>query len=145
MAHILLARAGLTALVSIQAVATTAIDLNRTHAGNPRWLGHARFHVSWQVANLLVYSVVALWLVWGTGPYPQGRFLLALAITAAPCVGFVMAQCMEPLFGSTLSDPNGMPPVRVRAGRRILLLDGNAIAVYLALVTLGVILWLYQG
>ena len=48
MTHQTVARVLLAALCGLQGLATPAIDLNRTHATNFLWPGHARFHIVWQ-------------------------------------------------------------------------------------------------
>jgi hypothetical protein len=44
--HILVARILFTLMTAGWAVATVFADFNKTHATNPKWTPHARFHVS---------------------------------------------------------------------------------------------------
>ncbi len=132
-----LARLLLTILVACQGLGTPAIDLNRTHAGHPLWPGHARFHVVWQSLTQALLSAVTLALVWSPRHRGAWPFYLAVALAAVPCLGFVLAQSLEPHFGATLSDPGGIPPLAVRFGGKVRKIDGNAAAVYCALATLA--------
>jgi hypothetical protein len=45
------------ALVMIKA------DFNNTHATNPKWTPHARFHVVWQILSYTGIGLVALYLL----------------------------------------------------------------------------------
>ena len=40
-------------------------DLNHTHATNPLWTAHARYHVVWQVLSYVGLAIVALGVLWG--------------------------------------------------------------------------------
>ena len=50
--NILIARVILSALCLALAVIAPLIDFNESHATNPLWTGHARFHLVWQVIAL---------------------------------------------------------------------------------------------
>jgi hypothetical protein len=139
-----MARVLLSVLCGIQGVATVAIDLNRTHATNPRWVGHARFHVVWQTLTMALLAVVELVLLWG-GYVDQGRgFYLALALAGLSPVAFLLSSATRKVFGGTLFDANGIPPLPVRVGSRVVQVDMNLVAVVGALVAMGGIVVIYR-
>lgn len=137
-----LARVALSSLCGLQGLATVAIDFNRTHATNPTWTGHARFHVVWQTVTVALLSGVELGLI------ASGRrdgFYLALVLAAVSPVGFLVAVAGRGLFGGTLSDPNGVRPVRGTVFGVERSIDLNVVAVVLALIALAAIEWMYRG
>jgi hypothetical protein len=121
------------------------IDLNRTHATHPGWLGHARFHVVWQTANLAALSIFEIALILVPGPALKQRFYAAAILAAVPMLGFFMALFARRLYGGTLSDPGGMPPWTVRTRGRQLRIDLNVVAEILGLLSLAVIVALYRA
>jgi hypothetical protein len=143
--HRLTARVGLSLLCGIQGIATVAIDFNRTHATNPEWTRHARFHVVWQTVTTALASVVELGLLWGGWVSFELGFYLALVMASLSPIGFMVACMGRRWFGGALSDPNGIPPVRLDLGRRVIAVDMNLVAVVAALVTMGVIVMIWRG
>lgn len=140
-----LARDSLAAFCIVQGAATIALDLNRTHATHPQWLGHARFHVVWQtatVAALSVFEVIVLFI--GGSNHPQG-FFFVLLLAAAPVFGFFAALLARSIYGGTLSDPGGIPPMRVRIGARMLRIDLNLATEVLAVVFLTALFLMYRA
>jgi hypothetical protein len=84
-------------------------DSNSTHATNPSWTGHARYHVVWQVSSYVYLAILMLCLIWtaGTESWP----LWIAAITAA-CMygGFWTAYAFRPVYGGWLVDKvHGVP------------------------------------
>lgn len=124
-----LARLMLSVLAGGQGLAPLVIDLNRTHATHPLWPGHARFHVVWQTLTSSLLSAVEIALIWWPFPHPRLRASLAAALIASPLLAFSAAAALRRLYGGTLHDPRGIPPLRLRMGRHALELDGNALAV----------------
>ena len=54
-------------------------DFNKTHATNPKWTPHARFHVVWQISSYVGFGLLALALIWWPGPLAIERlYLVAL-------------------------------------------------------------------
>jgi hypothetical protein len=143
LSHVVLARIALSLLCALQGLATLAIDFNRTHATNPTWTGHARFHVVWQGFSVVLMSVLELALIWFPGHYQKDAFYLAVLLTAVSPAAFVVALAGRKIFGGTLWDPNGIPPVRptILGVRRSI--DLNVAAVVAALVCLGIIIAIY--
>ena len=84
---------------------TVVADLNKTHAANPLWTPHARFHVVWQVLSYNGIALVMLYLIWTGGParmqqlYIAARWRLpSMLDSSAPCsaVRFTAAGCSTP-------------------------------------------------
>jgi hypothetical protein len=143
--HRLTARVGLSLLCGIQGIATVAIDFNRTHATNPEWTRHARFHVVWQTVTTALASVVELGLLWSGWVSAELGFYLALVMASLSPIGFLVAWATRRWFGGALSDPNGIQPVRLALGRRVIAVDMNLAAVVAALVTMSVIVMIWRG
>jgi hypothetical protein len=134
----LLARIIVTALAAGQGLAPLFIDLNRTHATNPLWPGHARFHVVWQTFTQAMASAAVVALLWWTGIGAAQRFCLAALLTAVPLAGFLIALFARRIYAGTLHDPNGIAPLRIRTRSRVVEIDMNLVLVVMATVLLAV-------
>lgn len=134
----LLARIIVTALAAGQGLAPLFIDLNRTHATNPLWPGHARFHVVWQTFTQALASAAVVALLWWTGIGAAQRFYLAALLAAVPLAGFLIALFARRLYAGTLHDPNGIAPLRIRTRSRVVEIDMNLVLVVMATVLLAV-------
>src|SRR5690349_1715763 len=134
--HILLG-----AFCIIQGLATILLDLNRTHATHPQWLGHARFHVAGQTATVAALASLDDPLLWLSGPLDSERFNLAALLACAPIIGFFTALITRLLYGGTLSDPGGIPPVRFSLHDRQVRVDMNLVAEVAGIIFLLVIAW----
>jgi hypothetical protein len=120
----LLARGLLTLVTLGYGLVPAIVDFNRTHATNPLWTPHARFHVVWQVLSYCGVALIALGLIWTAGG--TGRLWIAVGLAASAYAGFFGAVFSRPLFGGTLTDTNGVPPIgTVTVGSRPVLLDAN--------------------
>ena len=134
----LLSRAILTALAAGQGVAPLFIDLNRTHATNPLWPGHARFHVVWQTFTQALASAAIIALLWWAGNDAELRFYLASLLTAVPLAGFLVALFARRFYAGALHDPNGIAPACIRTRNRIIEIDMNLALVVMAAALLGI-------
>jgi hypothetical protein len=143
--HHNIARGLLAILCGCQGIATPVIDLSRTHATNPAWTGHARFHLVWQVSTVILMSLLEVALIWWPGPYEQQRFYLTVIVTGVPLLAFLIALIGRKAYDGALSDPNGIQPVRVSVFGKVVQFDLNQVVVMVALLILASILVLYAG
>jgi hypothetical protein len=123
-------------LCAFQGLGTLLIDLGPTHATNPDWLGHARYHVVWQAISTAVLSLLELALLLIPGRYQDERFYLAAVLAGIPMLGFFGAFATRKLFGSALSDPNGIPQVRIVVSCSEKWIDLNLVAEIVAFTLL---------
>ena len=139
-----IAKIMLIMLATSQGIATLVIDLNRTHATNPRWPGHARFHLVWQNVSSAFFAVIEVALLWCRGPYFDERFYLTAIMIFIPMLGFLIALASRSLYRGTLHDENGILPLRLPFRGKLLELDGNAIAVALGCIVLLAAVLVYR-
>lgn len=111
-----LARILLTVATLGYGLATIKADFNRTHATNPLWTPHARFHVVWQILSYSGVGLIALGLIWLKGPLASERLYLAAALAFAVYGAFFVTALARPLFGGKLYDENGYLPFRPPMG-----------------------------
>jgi hypothetical protein len=122
------ARILLTLAVLGYALVTIKADFNKTHATNPRWTPHARFHVVWQILSYSGVGLVALYLIWVDGPRPLERLYLAAALSVAIYGAFFATVFARPLFGGALYDENGYLPFKPPLGPQHWRWDANVTA-----------------
>lgn len=108
--HMLLARVLFTLTIAGYAVATVLADFNKTHATNPKWTPHARFHVVWQILSYVGFGLLALGLLWWPGPYALERLYLVAIMSAIVYAAFFAAVVAMPLYGGGAYDDNGYLP-----------------------------------
>ena len=111
-----LARIFLTLATLGYGLATIKADFNKTHATNPLWTPHARFHVVWQILSYSGVALNALALIWLKGPLPKERLYIAAALSVAVYGAFFVAVFARPLFGGPLYDENGYVPFKPPVG-----------------------------
>lgn len=91
----------------------TVADMNVTHATNPQWVGHARFHVVWQVMSYVFLALIALYLIWMPGETALlSRLWLATGLATAAYAGFFAAVFGRAIYSGENYDPNGILPYR---------------------------------
>jgi hypothetical protein len=87
-------------------------DSNNTHATNPSWTAHARYHVVWQVSSYVYVALIALFLIWTAGADKWPLWIAAL-LAAATYGGFWTAAIFKPVFsGRFVDEVNGVPPFK---------------------------------
>ena len=110
------------------AVGPAVADFNKTHATNPLWPPHARFHVVWQVITNSSLCLVMLYILWTplVAQYNLQLILAAIVQGAILVPIYVTIACMG-LFDGALRDVNGLRPFKFNLGGRILELDTNVV------------------
>lgn len=108
----LFARILLTVATLGYGLVTIKADFNATHATNPLWTPHARFHVVWQVLSYAGVGLIALGLIWIRGEQEMARLYLAGGLAAAMYGGFFLALASRPAYGGVLYDENGYLPFK---------------------------------
>jgi Family of unknown function (DUF6640) len=106
----LLARILLTLVTLGYGLATVFADFNKTHATNPQWTPHARFHVVWQISSYVGFGLLALALTWWPGPMATERLYLVAAMGAVVYAAFFVAVFAMPIYGGEAYDKNGYLP-----------------------------------
>ncbi len=110
--HILLARILFTLTTAGWAVATVIADFNKTHATNPKWTPHARFHVVWQISSYVGFGLLALALIWWPGPLALERLYLVALMSIIVYAAFFVAVLTMPIYGGGAYDANGYQPFK---------------------------------
>ena len=95
-------------------------DLNRTHAANPEWPGHARNHLVTQVLTTSSLGACALYFLWSGRVAQELAICIAMILSVAALAPFFISSLASPIFGGQIM------PVRrglgtVRFGR----IEGN--------------------
>jgi len=124
----LLARVLLTVATVGYGLLTIIADFNKTHATNPLWTPHARFHVVWQITSYIGFALVALGLIWTPGPQAFARLCLAAGFAAIAYGAFFIAVTTMRVYGGRLYDDNGYPPFTLKVGGFARQLDANTTA-----------------
>jgi hypothetical protein len=108
--RILVARILFTLMTAGWAVLTVFADFNKTHATNPKWTPHARFHVVWQISSYVGFGLLAFALIWWPGPLVVERLYLVALMGAIVYAAFFAALIAMPVYGGRAYDDNGYQP-----------------------------------
>lgn len=95
-------------------------DFNATHATNPLWTPHARFHVVWQVFTNSTVAALSLYLLWVVD-----AFWLAAFLNTVWFGSFFLTLAVMSRFDGALADVNGIKPFIWRFGGREVKVDTN--------------------
>jgi len=118
------------------------VDSNETHATNPSWDPHARFHVVWQVSSYVYVALLALYLIWTAGA-DHWPLWIAFIIAAGAYGGFWSAVFSRPMYGGTLiSKVNPVPDIKWNIAGKRFGTDANvtAFSVFAGVAVVGAIL-----
>ncbi len=117
-------------------------DFNKTHATNPLWTPHARFHVVWQVLSQSGVSLVILWLLWTNAADYTTHIWVAAILNYVWIASFYATLASMPLYGGALKDVNGIKLFRFNIFGNIYLVDTNLFGSVILMIvnTIGVFL-----
>src|SRR5262245_372653 len=110
--RILIARILFTLVTIGYGALTVVADFNKTHATNPEWTPHARFHVVWQISSYVGFGLLALALIWWPGRLAIERPYLVALMAAIVYAAFFAALIAMPLYGGAAYDKNGYQPFK---------------------------------
>lgn len=133
---VILGRIIMTLATLMYGVIPPLVDLTETHVFHPDWMPHARMHMVWLLCTNTAIALVALYFLW------LHKSSLAVGVHLAGvlglCVygGFMLSAFTTPLYGGSMSDNGGVPPV--------LGVDANILAFSFALLLL-LVGWLLAG
>ena len=107
--HIFISKILLTMLCLGFAIITPLIDFNESHATNPLWTGHARFHLVWQVNAMIFTALLCLSLLWVFDSL--FNLLLVVALNFLWIFSFIATAVSIRLYDGEFNDINGVPPI----------------------------------
>ena len=106
---------------------TPLIDFNESHATNPLWTGHARFHLVWQVNAIILTALLSIALLWFF--YSITNHLIVILLNYLWILSFYATVFGLKLFDGELNDINGVPPVFIEILGRKYEIDRNIQAI----------------
>jgi len=81
-------------------------DFNASHAWNPDWDAHARFHLVWQLATMGMSGVANIWLIWFPKPPEVRNLWLSVAWQATSLGGFWVSCLLMPVYEGRVTMPD---------------------------------------
>ena len=121
----------MTIMAAAIAIGPMFADFNKTHATNPLWPPHARFHVVWQVLTQAGISLVALVLLWRDSADYLMHLYLAAALIYVWLFTFFMTLASMRMYEGALRDVNGIEPFRFNIFGQVREVDTNLFGVVL--------------
>ena len=106
---------------------TPLIDFNETHATNPLWTGHARFHLVWQVNAMIITAILSIAILWFF--YSFSNHLIVILFNYLWILSFYASVFGLKLFDGELNDINGVQPVFIKILGRKYEIDRNIQAI----------------
>jgi hypothetical protein len=73
------------------------------------------------------------------------RFYLATLLASLPMFGFFAALLTRGIYGGTLSDPGGIPSLRITVRKRQALIDLNLVAEIAGVFTVAALVAMFHG
>ena len=125
--HIFVSKILLTMICFGFATITPLIDFNESHATNPLWTGHARFHLVWQVNAMILTALLSLTLLWIFDSF--FNLLLVVTLNYLWIFSFFGSAISIRLYDGEFNDINGVPPIIISFPGRKIEIDRNIQAI----------------
>jgi len=137
----LLARILMTITALALAIGPAVADFNKTHATNPLWPPHARFHVVWQVITNSSLSLFMVFILWTPliAQYDLQLKLVAIVQFAILVPIYITIATMG-VFDGDLKDVNGLRPFKFTFGESSIEVDTNLFSFTIITAVVGVAL-----
>ncbi|ARN74548.1 DUF6640 family protein [Oceanicoccus sagamiensis] len=124
----LLPRMLLTITSIALAIGPAVADFNKTHATNPLWPPHARFHVVWQVITNSSLCFMMIYVLWTPLVEQYNlQLILVLMVQGAILAPLYITIASMGLFDGALKDVNGLRPFKFNIAGKIVELDTNVV------------------
>ena len=86
-------------------------DFNATHASNPLWPAHARFHLVWQVIITFSLAVLSLYLLWAQTVERRFATRISFLLSSIVLDGFILDSFVTSLYGGSIRASNAVSQV----------------------------------
>ena len=131
------ARIVLTIVTIGFSIVPIAADFNKTHATNPLWTPHARFHVVWQCLTAFGIGMIGFVLLWQDFGIYVTQLYLVVGFAASAYGGFFITFFAMPLYGGRAYDDNGYLPIKL--GRLSIDLNVTVFGTFVVLLIIAAI------
>lgn len=114
----------------IYGIVPAIADINETHLLNPEWSPHARVHGAWFLFFGGSMAMMSLFFLWA-----KDWIYIPCFVGLMFASGFWVAVLLAPLYGGSLTDPNGIQS-------KVLGLDGNVFTFSIVtVILLSTLVW----
>jgi len=87
------------------------VDFTETHVFHPDWTAHSRLHMVWLLVTNSALALLSIYLMWFRVREPRFNISVAGLIGVCIFIGFLIAAGSSSLYGGSLSDSGGVPPI----------------------------------